>query len=68
MIDEVRSGSTFHSQSDLRLHFGLGQAQKVDRVEIEWPSGAKESVSGLTSNAFFTIVEGRGLSGGKNQR
>src|SRR5258707_5500156 len=36
-VQEVRSGSSFLSQSDLRLHFGLGGADKVDRIEIEWP-------------------------------
>ena len=68
MVDEVRSGSTFMSQSDFRLHFGLGQAQLVDRVEIEWPSGAKEAVAGVTGNTFITIVEGKGLSREKNRR
>src|SRR5262245_7785531 len=41
-IDEVRSGGSYLSQNDLRLHFGLGRAVKVDRVEILWPSGKKE--------------------------
>ena len=61
-VNEVRSGSSFMSQSDLRLHFGLGQAPAVDRLEIEWPSGARETMTGVASNAFITIVEGKGLS------
>jgi hypothetical protein len=68
LVNEVRSGSTFMSQSDLRLHFGLGQAAAVDRVEIEWPSGAKESVSGVAAGSFIQIVEGQGLSREKNRR
>src|SRR5437867_4893914 len=62
LVNEVRSGSTFMSQSDLRLHFGLGQAQAVDRVEIEWPSGAKETVTGVKTSSFISVVEGKGLS------
>ena len=38
-IDEVRSGGSYISQSDLRVHFGLGKAEKVDVLEIRWPSG-----------------------------
>jgi hypothetical protein len=41
-IEEVMSGSSFLSQSDLRLHFGLGQAKAADLVEVAWPSGLKE--------------------------
>jgi len=66
-VNEVRSGSSFMSQSDLRLHFGLGQIQSVDRLDIEWPSGAKESVTGVAGNTFITVVEGRGLSREKNR-
>ncbi len=62
LVNEVRSGSSFMSQSDLRLHFGLGRSQVVDRVEVQWPSGATETVSGLKANTFITVVEGNGLS------
>ncbi len=68
LVDEVRSGSTFMSQSDLRLHFGLGQGQLVDRLDIEWPSGAKETLTGVKANAFITVVEGKGISREKNRR
>jgi hypothetical protein len=68
LVNEVRSGSTFLSQSDLRLHFGLGQSQAVDRLDIEWPSGAKESVSGVAANRFITVVEGQGLARDKDRR
>ncbi|MBI3473493.1 MAG: CRTAC1 family protein [Candidatus Solibacter usitatus] len=62
LVNEVRSGSSFMSHSDLRMHFGLGQSQTVDRVEIEWPSGAKETVPGVKANIFITVTEGKGIS------
>ena len=40
-IDEVMSGSSYYSQNDLRLHFGLGTADQADRVEVSWPSGSQ---------------------------
>ncbi len=60
-VQEVRSGSTFLSQSDLRLHFGLGSAIMVDRVEIEWPySGSKDVLTNVKAGQFLTIMEGKG--------
>ena len=38
-VDEVRSGASYTSQNDLRVHFGLGKATQADRIEIRWPSG-----------------------------
>ena len=46
-MDEVRSGGSFISQNDLRLHFGIGAATKVDRAEVIWPSGRKEFFADL---------------------
>ena len=60
-IEEVVSGSSFLSQSDLRLHFGLGQAKTVDLVEVTWPSGAKEAFPDVRANQLITIEEGRGI-------
>jgi enediyne biosynthesis protein E4 len=60
-MEEVISGSSFLSQSDLRLHFGLGQAKTVDVVEVTWPSGAKESFPDVQANQLITIEEGRGI-------
>jgi hypothetical protein len=62
LTNEVRSGSTFLSQSDLRLHFGLGQAKSVDQLKIEWPSGATETIKNVNAGAFVTVVEGKGLA------
>jgi hypothetical protein len=62
-VQEVRSGSTFLSQSDLRLHFGLGTAEKVDRVEIEWPyPNSTDVIPGFSAGQFLTITEGRGIT------
>lgn len=62
LVNEVRSGSTFMSQSDLCLHFGLGRATLADRVEIEWPGGKSETISNVKANQFITITEGAGVS------
>jgi enediyne biosynthesis protein E4 len=60
MIDEVRSGSSYISQNDLRVHFGLGSATKVDSVEIRWPSGLVERFEDLPVDAIHTLKEGSG--------
>jgi enediyne biosynthesis protein E4 len=53
----VRSGSSYCSQSDLALTFGVGQDPKVTHLQIEWPSGAKQQLSNISVNQFLTIVE-----------
>ena len=59
--DEVRSGGSFLSQNDFRLHFGLDSATRVDRVEVVWPNGKSESFPSSPANQVVTIIEGRGL-------
>jgi hypothetical protein len=54
----VRSGSSYCSQSDLALTFGLGKATSVS-VEVEWPSGAKQRLDKVAANQFLTITEGK---------
>jgi enediyne biosynthesis protein E4 len=61
-VQEVRSGSSYLSSSDLRLHFGLGGVSKIDRVEIDWPSGGKESFSGPSVDRIVTLREGAGVA------
>jgi len=56
-VDEVRSGGSYLSQSDLRLHFGVAKAAKIDRVEIEWPSGARQVERNLDVNRVITLRE-----------
>ena len=61
-IDEVHSGGSVMSQSDLRLHFGLGQLRQIDLIEVKWPTTQKvERFSNVTSNQFLTIKEGSGI-------
>jgi hypothetical protein len=60
-IDEVRSGGSYLSQNDLRLHFGLGGANRVDRVEIQWPSGATQTLQDLACNRIYVVKEGEGI-------
>ncbi len=60
-MDEVRSGGSFISQSDLRLHFGLGDAAAIDRIDVQWPSGLKEYFQNLKANQIVTLEEGRGV-------
>jgi hypothetical protein len=60
-VDEVRSGSSYLSQSDLRLHFGLGSAERIDTLEVHWPSGAVDRLKDVAGDRRLTIVEGEGL-------
>ena len=59
-LDEVRSGDSYISQSDLRLHFGLEKRTKVDSIQVHWPSGVIDKVSGVGVNRIVTIREGQG--------
>jgi enediyne biosynthesis protein E4 len=60
-IDEVMSGSSYYSQRDFRLHFGLGRATRADSVEVSWPSGGKEAFQDLPADHLFVIQEGKGI-------
>ncbi len=61
-IDEVHSGSSVMSQSDLRLHFGIGRAQEVDLIEVKWPTTEKvERLTKVKANQILTIKEGAGI-------
>jgi hypothetical protein len=59
--NEVHSGDSYISQSDLRLHFGLEKRTKIDLIEIRWPSGAVEKITDAKVNRVLTIKEGRGI-------
>jgi hypothetical protein len=59
-VDEVRSGSSFISNNDMRVHFGLGTAAKIDWVEIRWLSGLTERFEGLAVDSIHTLKEGSG--------
>jgi hypothetical protein len=60
---DVVSGAGYASQNDSRLHFGLGAATKIDRLEIVWPDGTSEAVNVPGVDRVLTIVEGKGVSG-----
>ncbi len=63
-VDEVRSGSSYISNNDMRVHFGLGAATKIDSVEVRWPSGLLERFENLTVDAIHTLKEGSGTPAG----
>ena len=60
-IDEVRSGGSYLSQNDLRIHFGLGRADKVELLEIRWPSGTVEQLKNIPANQLIAVEEGKGI-------
>ncbi|MDE0104130.1 MAG: CRTAC1 family protein [Bryobacterales bacterium] len=62
-VGEVMSGSSYYSQNDLRLHFGLGSAATADRVDVRWPSGGREGLQSVAADRVITILEGRGITG-----
>src|ERR1700744_1523230 len=57
-VDEVRSGGSYYSQNDLRLHFGLEKAETVESVEIRWPSGQVDTWRSLAANKLYVVAEG----------
>src|SRR6266403_1217703 len=60
-FSEVRGGASYLSQNDLRLHFGLGAAAKMESVEIRWPNGATETLRNIPADAIYTVAEGSGI-------
>jgi enediyne biosynthesis protein E4 len=58
---EVRSGDGFISQSDLRVHFGLGKAIKAEKIVIRWPNGLVETLTDLAANQYYVVREGSGV-------
>jgi hypothetical protein len=64
---EVRSGDGYISQSDLRLHFGLGKSVRAQKVVIRWPSGLVETLSDLPANQYYVVREGSGVDKSKTR-
>jgi hypothetical protein len=60
-VREMTSGSSYLGQNDPRIHFGLGTATMVDRLEIRWPSGRTELVQTVAANQLVVIREGAGI-------
>ncbi|MGZ4816585.1 MAG: CRTAC1 family protein [Terriglobales bacterium] len=69
-MDEIRSGGSYLSQNDLRLHFGLGDATRIDAVEVHWPSGTvnKLPAKDLAVDKFYYVLEGKGLVSAEDVR
>jgi hypothetical protein len=64
-VAEVRSGGSYVSQNDFRVHVGLGPAMKVDRLTIRWPNGRTEAVAELAADRAYVAREGAGIQQGK---
>ena len=61
-VREVKSGSSYLGQNELRLHVGLGEANRVDRIDVRWPAGGNETIRDVAANQMVTITEGQGLT------
>jgi enediyne biosynthesis protein E4 len=59
--EEIHSGGSYLSQSDTRVHFGLGTATSIDSLEIRWPSGRVETFKALSVDKFYSVLEGQGI-------
>ena len=67
-MDELRSGGSYLSQSDLRLHFGMGDHRRADEVDISWPAGRTETFRNLEGDRFYCVKEGAGIVSCANVR
>ncbi|NQT83969.1 CRTAC1 family protein [bacterium] len=67
LIDEVHSGRGYQSHYGMRLHFGLGKRDRVDRIEVHWIGGGVDILEDLAVDRLLTITEGKGLSGNMNR-
>jgi hypothetical protein len=61
LVREVKAGSSYLSQSDVRVHIGLDQAAVVERLEVRWPHGATEVFTNVAANQILTIRQGDGI-------
>jgi hypothetical protein len=57
-MSEVLSGSSYLSQSDVRLHFGLGTARQISEVRVRWPDGKTQAFHDLPADSFYRLHEG----------
>jgi enediyne biosynthesis protein E4 len=63
-VQEVRSGSSYISNNDMRLHFGLGASTQVNRIDVRWPNGNSEVFPGGSVDRFVTVIQGQGQNPG----
>ena len=64
-MDEVRSGGSYLSQSDLRLHFGIGRSARIDKVEVLWPNGGRQVFENVAGDRFYHLTQGGALTAAK---
>jgi len=64
-LGEVISGGSYLSQHDLRIHFGLGAHERLDKAEVLWPNGEKETLTNLAADRFYVVREGQGVVSSK---
>jgi hypothetical protein len=62
---EVISGGSYLSQNDLRIHFGLGKHERVDKAVVFWPDGGVETLTHLSADRFYAVREGAGVVSSK---
>jgi enediyne biosynthesis protein E4 len=62
-VREIKSGSSYLGQNDLRAHVGLGEAARIDRIDVRWPAGQTESIRDVAANQVVTVTEGQGITG-----
>jgi enediyne biosynthesis protein E4 len=61
-LREIKAGSSYLGQNDLRVHVGIGKAARIDRLEIRWPNGQSQVVNGEAGNQIMTVTEGKGIT------
>ncbi|HEX5109049.1 MAG TPA: CRTAC1 family protein, partial [Vicinamibacterales bacterium] len=60
-VREVKAGSSYLTQSDVRAHFGLGRAERAEQLEVRWPNGRRETLPNVAANQIVTVREGEGI-------
>jgi hypothetical protein len=61
-LREIKAGSSYLAQNDPRAHFGLDRATRIDRLEVRWPSGSRETIEALAADQIITLTEGQGVT------
>lgn len=59
----VHGGSSYLSHSDRRVYFGLGSAERIEKIEVRWPSGTKDILNNVAADAIYVVTEGKGITG-----
>lgn len=62
MMQEVEAGASYLSQNDFRLHFGFGENEKIENVEVRWSDGKIETISDVAPNRIYTVMQNKGVT------